>query len=528
MRAAGHAEQPPPQIGARRGSGRLAPAGAMTRFGWLDLAVVVTYLGVALAIGLRLGRRQKDARDYFVAGRDIPWWAVMLSVVATETSALTFISIPGYAYNGDLGFLQIAAGYVLGRFGVAWLLLPRYFEGELVTAYTLLERRFGSATRKLTSIVFMATRALADSVRVFATAIPVAMIIGPVLPERMRAHLMPVAVLVLGAITLLYTWRGGMRAVVWTELLQAAIYITGGLSAAWLLASDLPGGWPAILERAAEAGKLAAVDWSFDLSKPYTIWSGLIGGAFLSMASHGADQLIVQRLLSSRSLRDAQRAIVGSGLVVFLQFTLFLTVGLGLWAWFGERSFDSSDQVFATFIVERMPRGLLGLIVAAVIAATMSTHSGAINSLAATTTHDIYLPLTGRSPEDPRALRAGRIFALCWGVVLTLGALLFEEGRTPVVEVALSIASFTTGALLGGFFLGLFVRRAIQRDAILALCVGLTTMTIVGLSKRLLAIFPAGAPLLEPLAAIAWPWYALIGTSVTVATGWLSSRLRAS
>jgi SSS family transporter len=498
-----------------------------SRFDWLDLAVVIAYLGTTLLIGLRVGRRQKNARDYFVAGRDIPWWAVMFSVVATETSALTFISIPGYAYSGNLGFLQIAAGYIAGRIGVAWLLLPRYFEGELVTAYTLLERRFGSATRKLTSIVFMATRALADSVRVFATAIPVAMILGPVLPERYREHLMPVSVLVLGAITLLYTWRGGMRAVVWTELLQASIYIAGGLSAAWLLASDIDGGWPTILERAAEAGKLAAIDWSLDIGKPYTVWAGLIGGAFLSMASHGADQLIVQRLLSSRSLRDAQRAIIGSGIVVFLQFTLFLTVGLGLWAWFGERAFDSSDQVFATFIVERMPSGLLGLIVAAVIAATMSTHSGAINSLAATTTHDIYLPLTGRSPEDPRALRAGRRFALVWGIVLTLGALLFEEGRTPVVEIALSIASFTTGALLGGFFLGIFVKRAVQRDALLALCVGLTAMTVVGLSKRLLALFPALTPVLEPLAAVAWPWYALIGTSVTVATGWLSSRLGA-
>jgi len=253
-----------------------------------------------------------------------------------------------------------------------------------------------------------------------------------------------------------------------------------------------------------------------------------VGGAFLSMASHGADQLIVQRLLASRSLRDAQRAIIGSGIAVFLQFTLFLGVGLGLWAWFEGRTFESSDQVFATFIVERMPTGLLGLIVAGVIAATMSTHSGAINSLAATTTHDIYLPLTRLSPSDPRALRAGRMFALVWGVVLTLGALLFDQGRTPVVEIALSIASFTTGALLGGFFLGIFVQRAVQRDAILALCVGLTTMTVVGLSKKLLVILPSCATVLEPLAAIAWPWYALIGTTITVATGWLSSLVRPS
>ena len=489
-------------------------------FGLPDLAVVIVYLSFTTALGVWLGRGQKGARDYFVADRSLPWWAVMFSIVASETSALTFISIPGLAYAGDLGFLQIAAGYILGRIIVARVLLPLYFQGELVTAYALLENRFGPATRRFASIVFMVTRAMADSVRVFATAIPIALIIGPVVP---RQYLMPAAILVLGILTIVYTYRGGMRAVVWTELVQAGIYLAGGISAIVLLGNAVDGGWGTILSSAGAAGKLRAIDLSTSLDRPHTIFAGLIGGAFLAMASHGADQMIVQRLLSSRSLRDAQKAIVGSGIAVFVQFSLFLTVGIGLWRLYGTRTFGTPDAVFPTFILERMPHGLLGLIVAAIVAATMSTHSGAINSLAAATTHDIYVPLTGRTAEDPVTFRAGRIFSILWGVVLTGGALLFPEGRTPVVVIALSIASFTYGALLGTFFLGIGNRRANQRDAILGMSVGIGTMAGVVFAKPLAAAYPSLRAVLGPFAGIAWPWYVLIGVTITLAVGSLSS-----
>ncbi len=429
----------------------------------------------------------------------------MFSIVASETSALTFISIPGLAYTGNLGFLQVAAGYIIGRIVVARVLLPRYFDGKLVTAYTLLETRFGPETRRFASIVFMVTRAMADSVRVFATAIPIALIIGPVVP---REYLMPAAILVLGALTIFYTWRGGMRAVVWTELLQAAIYVTGGICAVVILGHAVDGGWSRILSSAGAAGKLKAVSFYTGFDQPHTIFAGLLGGAFLAMASHGTDQLIVQRLLSARSLKDAQRAIIGSGIAVFVQFSLFLTVGLGLWSLYAGRDFGTPDAIFPTFILEHMPHGLLGLIVAAIVAATMSTHSGAINSLAAATTMDIWVPLTKRGANDPATFRAGRMFALAWGVVLTGGALLYPESRTPVVVVALSIASFTYGALLGAFLLGIYNARAKQFDAILAMSVGIIVMAVVVFS---------------PSIKIAWPWYVLIGTTITLLAGSLSA-----
>lgn len=486
----------------------------------LDVAVIVVYLVSATALGIWVGRRQRDAKDYFVAGREIAWWAVLFSVVASETSALTFISIPGLAYTTNLGFLQVAVGYLLGRVVVAYTLLPRYYEGGLVTAYALLEQRFGLGARRFTSIVFMATRALADSVRVFATAIPIALILGGHIPQQ---YVMPLAVLILGTLTVIYTYRGGMRAVVWTEILQASVYLVGGVSAIVLLGSIVPGGWSAILGAAGPAGKLKLLDWYTGFDRPHTVFAGLIGGAFLSMASHGADQLIVQRLLSSRTLRDARIAIIGSGVAVIAQFALFLFIGVGLWVLYGGRKFPTPDAIFPTFILERMPHGLVGLLLAAILAATMSTHSGAINSLAAAATHDIYLPLTGRRAEDPRTLRVGKLFALFWGVVLTGGALLFPQNQqTPVVVVALSIASFTYGGLLGGFFLGLFWRRAVQADAIAGMAVGIGVMGFVVFARQLVAAFPALA-WLAPLGRIAWPWYVLIGTSITLAVGILAS-----
>jgi len=496
-------------------------------FTWLDVLVLVAYLGAVTALGMYFGRKQRNATDYFVASHSIPWWALMLSIVATETSALTFISTPGLAYGstagtGNLGFLQIVAGYIIGRIVVASVLLPRYFKGRMVTAYALLEQRFGIETRRFTSIVFMVTRGLADSVRVFATAIPIALIITPTVQNK--AFVMPSAILILGALTVLYTYKGGMKAVVWTELLQASVYLLGALSAIVILGLSVDGGWSSIFSQVAAADKLQVIDTYVGLDRAHTIWAGLIGGAFLAMASHGTDQLIVQRLLSAKNLRDGQKAIIGSGIVVFIQFALFLFIGLGLWAFYQGRLFPATDQIFPTFIIDRMPPGLVGLIIAAVVAATMSTHSGAINSLAAATTHDIYLPLTKRAADAPETLKMGKLFALVWGTVLTLGALLFpQESNTPVVVVALGIASFTYGGLLGGFFLGVFWARANQRDAIIGMSVGIAAMSFVVFARQLGSWFPVLADPLAPFASIAWPWYVLIGTSITMATGILSS-----
>lgn len=486
----------------------------------LDLLVLVAYLAGTTWLGIYLGRDQKDAKDYFIASQRVPWWAILFSVVATETSALTFISIPGVAYLGNLGFLQVATGYLLGRIVVAYTLLPRYYHGELVTAYALLERRFGLQTRRFASVTFMVTRGFGDSVRVFATAIPIAIIIGPALPE---GYTRPVSILVLGILTLIYTYHGGMRAVVWTDVVQTAVYLLGGVGAMYLIGQGVDGGWGAILSRAGAEGKLGGLSFYTGFDRPHTIFAGLIGGAFLSMASHGADQLIVQRLLASSTLADARKALIGSGVAVLIQFTLFLMIGIGLWAFFESRTFPAPDAIFPTFIVENMPPGMTGLVIAAILAASMSTLSGSINSLGAATTHDIYLPLTKHDADDPRTLRMAKLFSLAWGIALLTASLLYREQGTPVVIVALSIASFTYGALLGGFFLGILWRRAIQRDAITGMAVGILAMTFVVFAKQLGPLLPGIGDTLAGFTRIAWPWYVLIGTIVTMSVGMLSS-----
>ena len=492
------------------------------RFTLLDLVVLAAYMVGVTALGIRLGRGQKSARDYFVASQQIPWWAVLFSVVATETSALTFISIPGLAYTTDMTFLQVAVGYLLGRIVISAMLLPRYVDGKLVTAYALLEQRFGLATRRLASVTFMFTRAFGDSVRVFATAIPVALIIGPIVPSQWVA---PMSILILGAFTLVYTYEGGMRAVVWTDVLQTGVYMFGALMAVYLIGQGVDGGWSAVFSQAAEAGKLKLVDTYTGLDRPHTLWAGVIGGAFLSMASHGADQLIVQRLLASNNLRDARRALIGSGIAVIVQFAIFLVIGIGLYAYYQGRQFAASDQIFPTFIIEVMPPGVTGLVVAAILAAAMSTVSGSINSLSAATTHDIWMPLRKTPVDEATGFRMGRIFTIFWAFVLIGGALLYKEQGTPVVVVALSIASFTYGGLLGGFFLAVLWQRARQIDAIVGMSAGIIVMTFVVFAARISDTWPVMAPALAPFARIAWPWYVLIGTSITMIVGITSSFL---
>ncbi|PYP50897.1 MAG: hypothetical protein DMD39_09565, partial [Gemmatimonadetes bacterium] len=296
----------------------------------------------------------------------------------------------------------------------------------------------------------------------------------------------------------------------------------------YLLGKGVSGGWNAILGQAHDAGKLRLIDVYFGFDKPYTLFAGLIGGAFLSMASHGADQLIVQRLLAASSLKESRKALIGSGIAVFFQFSLFLMIGIGLYAFYHARQFAVPDSIFPTFVVDYMPTGLRGLIVAAVLAATMSAHSGAMNSLAASTTHDIYLPLSGRQADDPRTLRMAKLFTLFWGTALLVAALLYRQQGTPVVVIALSIASFTYGALLGGFFLGMLWRRAVQRDAILGMAIGIIAMSFVVFAKQMMPIFPAIKDALTTLSHIAFPWYVLIGTSFTIGVGILSSYTHAA
>lgn len=467
-------------------------------FTGLDYLVLVTYLAATAIFGALLGRGQLSTGDYFLAGKQMPWWAISFSIVATETSTLTFIGAPTIAYTGDMTFLQVAIGYLIGKLLVSFILLPGYFGGEIQSAYEVLNQRFGSATKNFSALIFQVTRMLADGVRLFATALALSVAVQ-------MADVWTIMIIAL--ITVIYTVYGGMRAVVWNDVVQLIIYIGGALIAGYLILVSMPGGWNEVLQVARSADKLRLWDFTFSLTIPYTFWAGMIGGAFLTFATHGTDQMMVQRYLACGDKLRSQVALIVSGVLVILQFLLFLFIGVLLFAYYKEFPLDQElghvNEIFPIFIVEEIPSGLSGLIIAAIFAAAMSSLSSSLNSLASSSINDFYRPwFEGRSEEH--YLRVSRLFTLGWGAVLTLIALL-SRNWGEVLNVGLSITSFTMGSVLGIFLLGL-TRSANQRGGLLGMLAGLVAMLAV-----------------IKFTSIAWPWFVLIGSSATFATGILAS-----
>ncbi|MEV0946851.1 sodium:solute symporter [Rhodococcus sp. NPDC049939] len=474
----------------------------------LDLVVIVAYLAGSAWLGLKLSGKQTNLRGYFLGNRDLPWWAVCLSIVATETSALTVISVPTVAYLGNTTFIQVTLGYLIGRIVVAFVLLPRYYRGEMTTAYAYLGLRFGRGMQSTASVAFLFTRLLADGVRLFAAAIPMKVIL-----DAYGVHLSFFAIIaILGLVTIGYTFIGGIRAVVWVDVLQMVLYVVGGAVALVFITRNIDVNF---LTAAADAGKTQILDFTSNpISAPYAFVTAVIGGALLSTASHGVDQIIVQRLLTCRTVRDAQRAVIGSAVVVFVQFALFLTVGLGLWSYYQGRTpeqlgLSTGDEIFPTFIVEGLPVGISGLLLAGIMASAMSTLSSSLSALSSSTMADLYEKFTRRTLSDAQGLRLGRIFTLGWGLVFIGAAALFTGTDNPVVELGLSVAGLTYGGLLGAFFLGLWVRRARQVDAIIAFGAAVVTMSYLFLFHETL---------------VGFTWYTAIGVVITLGLGYLLSR----
>lgn len=509
-------------------------------FSLLDYIVIVIYLAGVAVIGIRIAGRQESTTDYFLGGHGIPWWAVLFSVVATETSTLTFISIPAVAYGGDLTFLQITFGYIAGRIMVSLFFLPKYYEGNLSTAYQFLEQRFGAAMRNATSTTFMITRLLADGVRLFATAIPLAIILrlGGAFTGLSDLEIYLLSITAISAITLVYTLIGGIKAVVWMDVMQMAVYIGGAFIAAGIMIGGLPDGVAGALSTAGETGKLDLLHFGFDMSfrefiaQPYTFFTALIGGAIFSVASHGTDQLIVQRLLTTNNLKNSQKALVWSGFVVAFQFALFLGIGILLYGFYNAQPAEAlglatTDEIFAKFIVEQLPVGLSGLIVASLFAAAMSSLSSSLNSLASSTTLDLYKPYFGKDNTEEEDLRISRIITVVWALILTGSAFLFaflqlQEGERPaVVELGLGIASYTYGGLLGAFVLGRWFSIPDKRDAMIGFFAGIISL-----------LFMVKGPIQEILPGegltIAWPLYTVVGSLIVVLAGIVSSKLRGS
>lgn len=494
----------------------------------LDLTILLAYLVGTVLFGAWFSRSQKDVKDYFTSGHNVPWWAIMGSIVATETSTVTFISVPGFAYNANFTFMQLVIGYMIGRIVVTVLFVPMYFRGELLTVYQLLGQRFGGGVRRLASTLFLVTRSLADGFRLFATGLVLAALLlaMPGMEEMARGWfpsldpkfaILIVSVLVMGVATIVYTYLGGMAAVIWTDVIQLVIYLAGALIAAWILLDKIPGGWNEVAQVADAAGKFNWFDFSATMTKSYTFWSGVIGGAFLTTATHGTDQLMVQRYLCSSSTRQARVALLTSGAVIFFQFILFLVIGVMLYVYYTGHaqaeiaSFTlngklQTDRIFPHFIVTHLPAGVVGLVIAAIFAAAMSTLSSSLNSSSATAVGDFYIPMTGGRKSDRHYLNVSRLLTAVWGVVQIAVAFAAIKLSSRVVDEVLGIASFTNGVILGVFFLGTFTKRVGQAAAFAGIVAGAALMLWVKLRT-----------------GVSWQWYVLIGSLATFTVGWLAS-----
>ena len=463
----------------------------------LDYAVIAAYLVAITAFGSWFGRFQHTTKDYFLSGQSVPWWAVCCTVVATETSTLTFIGIPATAYTGNLTFLQLAAGYIVGRIVVSTLFIPAYFRGELVTSYQLLQQTFGPRVTQLSAGLFLVTRSLADGIRLFATSLVISVVTG--VPTAWST-------LIVGVIMIVYTVRGGAAAVIWTDVVQMFIYAAGAGIVAWSLLDKIPGGWEDVVRAGAAAGKFQVLDFSMNTTSVYTVWTGLLGGVALTLATHGTDQFLVQRLLAATSARAAATGLVLSGFVVFVQFILFLLIGVTLFTFHQhvplEAPLARTDQVLPHFVVTYLPSGIAGFIVAAIVAAALSP---SLNAMAATTLNDFYRPRRHEG-DDAALLTLSRRITIFWGVVQVLIALGAQFMDRSVLDAGLSVLSFASGSILGAFLLATSAPQVGARAAWVGMIVGLVAMTAVWW-----------------FTATAFTWYVLIGAVTTVAVAWIVS-----
>lgn len=459
----------------------------------VTVVVLVGYLAGIAAFGSYLGRKRASVDDYFLAGRSVPWWAIAACVVATETSTLTFTSIPGFSYAGDWSFLQLAFGYVLGRILVSAVLVPAYFKGEVFTSYELLQQRFGPSVRGVAAAVFLVYRTIADGIRLHAAALVIAIVAG--IPEY-------ICILVLAAAMILYTEEGGVKATIWTDVIQMFVYLTGAGLIMVAVSRVLPGGLESGIVAAAEAGKLNIFDFSFDITVTYTFWAGLVGGVFLTWATHGTDHYLVQRLLVAKSARDARLGLVVSGFVVVGQFTFFLLIGSLLWKFYEGRQFARVDEVLPTFVAQELPPAWMGFILAAVAAAALSP---SLNSLASTTLKDFYVPYVDLGASEAKQIRLGRAFTVFWGLA-QVGVAMVAQRASSALEAGLAVLSYASGPTVGAFLLGVLTRKANTRGTLVGMLAGLITPSLFKL------VIP-----------IAWTWDVAVGATTTFVVGMVGS-----
>ncbi|MBX3289323.1 MAG: sodium:solute symporter [Acidobacteria bacterium] len=484
----------------------------------LDLIIIFGYLIGITAFGIWYAGKQETTEDYFVGDRNVPWWAIAMSIVATETSTITFISVPGIAFakGGDFQFLQLVFGYLLGRVVISLVFIPLYFSGQLQTVYQLLGDRFGGKVKVLASGLFVIMRNIADGIRLLLTAFVLAAVYTAFQPSTDPTTVIVGSILILGIVMIVFTFYGGIEAVIWIEVVQLVIYIGGAVAAAVVLIYSIDGGLSGAIDIGRQFDKFTLFDFSLDFAKTYTFWGGLIGGCFLTMSTHGTDQFLVQRYLCTDKPSAAITALMTSGAVVLGQFIGFLFIGVLLFAFYapyempgyaeatGAFPFTGGDKVFPDFITQKMPTGLSGLVIAAIFAAALSS---SLNSIASTAVNDIYKPFA-KDVSEKKLMRIAGILTVIVGIVQIVIAISLKDAGNSALNMALAVASLINGPILGVFLVGAFLKKAKEIHALIGMAASICLMLYVLLGT-----------------SIAWPWYALIGSMATVTVAFIATLL---
>ena len=491
-----------------------------TYFNLADWIIIFAYLGGIIALGMWFGKDQHNTRDYFLGSRNTSWWVIGLSIVAAETSALTIIGVPALAYGSNIAFIQMILGYVIARLILAVVMVPHYLKGEIYSPYQLFADRLGTSARQTAGGFFLISETLAAGVRVYVVSIPIQLMLGiGVLP----------AIVLFVVLSLIYTYIGGVKAVIWTDAVQFGLFLLGGLFALFYIPTLVDGGFEGVMAQAAQTGKLQWFNPEFGLAAPFNIWMGVIGGTVLVLSSHGAEQLIVQRVLACKNVADGRKALVLSAALVFPLFIIFLFVGVMLWVFYQAHPFKiplpeaqsglkANDFIFPIFMMTEVPHVLKGFLIVAILSAAMSSVSSALTSLSSVSTMDFVKGQHGKRSEA-FYLKFSKRSTVVWAVILILVAYLSREVAF-VMNAAFTLRGLTSGALVGGLVLAVFWKNGRAVSVITGMVAALGFM--IGVSQFSWDVTVGGK---VETHKVFWPWFTLIGAVVTLTVAGMMNKL---
>ena len=477
----------------------------MGNFGALNWSIVAAYLIGNLMLGWYLSRRVHTAEDYYLGDRSAPWWAIGISVVATYVSALSFLGGPAWAYGDGMAALAIHINYPLVMFVVIAVFLPFFYNSGVASIYDYLERRFGKSSRTVMSLLFLISQSITAASILTATAVVITFVTG------VDAK---IAIMGMTAIVLVYTLLGGMNAVIWTDVLQGVIlFIGAGIVLAYLVGAVSP--LTGALDTLASAGKLNPLNTSLDISIAPTVWAGVLAMTLFHITVYGANQMMVQRALAAKSIGDAKKSYLLMGYAAFFIYFLFFFVGALLFVHFKGQPFDQPNEIILRFANSLAIPGLMGILAAAVLSASMSSLSSAFNSLATISITDLYQEFFKKDGSTAHYLKSSRVMTIFWGLLVIPMAFAFISSGGSILEALSKVGSYFVGAKLAMFGMGFFSKHTTERGLLIGVAAGFVgLLSIVGLFG-FTGLYPQ----------VAWPWYVVIGGSINIVVSWIASIL---